>query len=38
MGFPFLTGAALDDFIARAADVGRKYRVEANKVEEITNE
>lgn len=34
----FLSCTGLDDFIARAADVGRKYRVEANKVEEITNE
>ena len=34
----FLSCTGLDDFIFRAADVRRKYRVEENKVEEITNE
>lgn len=33
-----LSCTGLDDFIGRAADVKRKYRVEENKVEEITNE
>ena len=34
----FLSCTGLDDFIGRAVDVRRKYRVEENKVEEITNE
>ena len=34
----FLSCTVLDDFIGRAVDVRRKYRVEENKVEEITNE
>ena len=34
----FLSCTGLDDFISRQVDVRRIYRVEANKVEEITNE
>ncbi len=34
----FLTCTGLDDFVERSMDVKRKYRVEANKVEEIIHE